>query len=120
MKKTFAAGIACLAILCPFRAVAQPATSVQVLGYSYANITGDATTVVKSGPGTLHTVCLNGVTAAEVITIYDNTAASGTKIGTITAPSGQTLSCQTYDVLFSTGLTLATATQTGDITVSYR
>ena len=116
MKKQIIASVfLILSVVC---ATAQE--NVNVLGYSYANITTDTTTVVKSGPGTLHTVCLNGVTAAEVISIYDNTAGNGTKSGTITAPSGQTLACQSYDVGFQIGLTLVTATQTGDITVSYR
>jgi hypothetical protein len=52
--------------------------------FAYANITTDATTTLKSVPGYLHTVCINTPAATGTITIYDNTAASGTKIGTIT------------------------------------
>ena len=95
------------------------AQQVILAPFNYTNITTDATTTIKSGSGILHNICLNGVTAAEVITIYDNTAASGTKIGTITVPTGQTIGCQRYDVAFKTGLTIVTATQTGDVTVSW-
>lgn len=56
--------------------------------------------------------------ATETITIYDNTAASGTKIGTITV-FASTNPCLTYDVNFTTGLTLVTATASSDLTVSY-
>lgn len=85
----------------------------------YANITGQATTVLKSVPGVLHTICFNKPTATAVITIYDNGAASGTKIGTITIPASPMPVCLTYDVNFGTGLTILTATADSDITVSY-
>lgn len=86
--------------------------------FRYLNITGQATTVVKSSPGVLHTICVNTPAATETITIYDNTAASGTKIGTITV-FASTNPCLTYDVNFTTGLTIVTATANSDITVSY-
>lgn len=93
-----------------------PQTVIAV--YKYLNITGQATTVVKSGSGILHTICVNTPAATETITIYDNTAASGTKIGTITVFAA-TNPCLTYDVNFGTGLTLVTATASSDLTVSY-
>lgn len=81
------------------------------------------TTVVKSGAGVLHTITLNKPVASSVITIYDNTSAAGTKIGTITLP-GTLLTdgphSAIYDVIFSTGLTIVTATGASDITVAYR
>lgn len=91
-----------------------------VPGYSYKNITTDATTTVKSGAGVLHTITFNNPTATEVITVYDNIAASGTIIGTITIPASPQPVTLTYDVAFKTGLTVVTATATGDITVSYQ
>lgn len=94
---------------------------VQTDSHSYANIISNATTTVKSGAGNLHAVCLNKVGAsANTATIYDNTVGSGTKIGTVdTTQAG--VGCLVYDVKFSTGLTIVTATGTaGDITVSYR
>ena len=89
-----------------------------ITAYRYLNITGQATTTVKSGGGILHTICVNTPAATETITIYDNTAASGTKIGTITV-FASTNPCLTYDVNFTTGLTLVTATASSDLTVSY-
>ena len=55
--------------------------------YSYKNITTDATTVVKYGSGVLHTITFNNPVATETVTIYDNTAGSGAKIGEITVPA---------------------------------
>lgn len=93
-------------------------TTLTISAYKYLNITGQATTTVKSGSGILHTICVNTPAATETITIYDNTAASGTKIGTITV-FASTNPCLTYDVNFATGLTLVTATASSDLTVSY-
>jgi hypothetical protein len=87
--------------------------------FEYRNITTDTTTVVKSGPGYLHTVCVNTPAATGTIQIYDNTAASGTKIGLITSFASVS-GCFTYDVAFWTGLTVVTATAAPDITVSFR
>lgn len=95
--------------------------AVLALGaYLYKNITTDTTTVVKSGVGILHTLTFNAPTATTVVTLYDNTAASGTKIGTITVPASPMPVTLTYDVAFSIGLTVVTGTATSDITVSYQ
>ena len=88
--------------------------------FQYQNITGDATTVVKSGPGMLHAITINAGAATETITIYDNTAGSGTKIGTITIPASPQNVTLTYDVNFWIGLTIVTAVAASDITVSFR
>ena len=100
-----------------YEEVAPGSPLVAKVPYSYSHITTDTTTTVKSGAGTLHAVCLNTIAATETITIYDNTAGSGTKIAVITEASGQSPGCLFYDVAFSTGLTLVTATAAGDITV---
>lgn len=88
--------------------------------FSYSNITTQTTTVVKSGAGFLHLLNYTA-TANGVITIYDNTAASGTLIRTITSPATLLQSEVTIhlDVSFSTGLTILTATANQNITVSY-
>lgn len=85
--------------------------------FSYKNISTTTTTVVKSGAGILHAITIN-TTAAAAITVYDNTAGSGTAIATIAASPviGSTF---LYDVSFSTGLTIVTAGNS-NITVSYR
>lgn len=83
---------------------------------SFNNITSNTTTVVKSGAGVLAKLTIN-TTAAGAITIYDNTAASGTKIATL--PASAVVGTYDYDVAFATGLTIVTAASS-DITVSYR
>jgi hypothetical protein len=102
--------------------------------YSFLNITTNTTTTVKSGAGTFagFTVNNNGFTTAGTITIYDNTAGSGTKIGTWTIPiepPGSTVLGTAFfppqlglNASFSTGLTIVTATTAPacDITVLYR
>jgi bifunctional ADP-heptose synthase (sugar kinase/adenylyltransferase) len=82
----------------------------------YKNISTATTTVVDSGAGTLDRIIIN-TTTASTITVYDNTAASGTKIATIAAsvPNGTNL---VYNLKFNTGLTIVTA-GASDITVVY-
>ncbi len=91
------------------------------VGYSWENITGDGTVVLSStGPGILHTITFNKPVATEVVTIYDNTAASGTNlIGTITVPANPLPITLTYDAEYLVGLTIKTATATSDITVTF-
>lgn len=87
----------------------------------FQNITTATTTVVRSGPGVLTRIVNNKKVASGVITIYDNTSAAGTKIGTITSP-GTLLDNQQvyeYDVQFKTGLTIVTSTA-DDLTIVYR
>ena len=85
--------------------------------YAYANIAAAASTLVKTGPGTLRSITVNkGV--AGTITIYDGTTASGTKIGTITMPADW-LGTLTFDAAFAVGLYIVTSVAS-DITVSYR
>lgn len=83
---------------------------------AFKNINSATTTVVKVGGGMLHSITIN-TPVAGAITVFDNTAASGTIIGlvTTTANSQGTL---IYDCEFRTGLTILTATA-NDITVNY-
>lgn len=90
---------------------------------SYLNIAaGQATTVVKSGAGFLHSITFNSAaTATNTTTVYDNTAASGTVIAIPAATTATVPTTLTYDVSFATGLTIITATANGsNMTVSYR
>lgn len=89
--------------------------SVSTNRYSYTNISTATTTVVKSGSGVLGRITVN-TTAAGTITIYDNTAGSGTKIATL--PASVAVGTYEYGVAFSTGLTIVTA-GASDITVAY-
>jgi len=93
--------------------------NVSIKGYSYTNITTSTTTIIKAGPGVLHTICVNTPAATGTLQVYDNTAGSGTKIGLITSFASVS-GCFTYDVAFSTGLTIVTAVATPDFTISWR
>jgi hypothetical protein len=89
--------------------------------FTSVNITlaAPTTTVIKSTPGVLHTITFNKPVATGVITVYDNGAASGTVIATITIPANPQPFTLTYDRGFENGLTIVTATAAQDITVSY-
>lgn len=80
-------------------------------GDNYTNISSATTTAIATGRGTLKRIVCNKAVASGVITVYDNTAGSGTKIATITHPA--TLLQNQYDleynVQFATGLTIVTS-----------
>lgn len=92
-------------------------------GYTYQNITTQTTTTLKSGSGLLKKIIINTPVALGVITIYDNTAASGTKIGTLTLPAALLSTGATsldFGINFTTGLTIVTSGATMDITAVYK
>lgn len=80
---------------------------------NYTNIASATTTTVKSGRGVLKAIIVN-TTAAGAITVYDNTAASGTKIATI--KSSVVEQQFDYNCRFLAGLTIVTGAAS-DITV---
>lgn len=91
--------------------------------FSFSNVTAD--TAVKSGAGFLHTVTIMPTDAAATdgtIVLYDNTAESGTIIGTITVTAAWVAPVTlTFDCSFSTGLYVGfTTTADVNVTVSYR
>lgn len=92
-------------------------------GYTYAHVAaGQATTVIKAAAGTLHSITFGGAaTATNTTTLYDNATGSGTVIG---IPSVTALVAPTtllYDIAFTTGLTIITATANGaDMTVAFK
>lgn len=92
-------------------------------GYEYTNITlaTPTTTSIKIGRGVLGKIIINKPLAGGVIEIFDNTAASGTKIGTITcaATTSDTPISLDYNVVFGVGLTIKTSTAAQDITVAW-
>jgi hypothetical protein len=79
------------------------------------NITTATTTTVKSGAGVLHSIVVNS-TAAGTIIIYNNTTATGTKLGTMKASIVE--GTYLHDSHFDTGLTIVTGAAS-DITVNY-
>lgn len=98
----------------------------------YHNITGNSSVTVKSTSGVLMGILVNNNSTDGVVTIYDNTAASGTLFGTLQlgSPSGGLLSSSgtpgpggwtALNVTFTTGLTVVTTGSTSNnITVVYR
>jgi len=87
-------------------------------GDNYTNVASATTTAVASGIGTLKRIIMNKAVANGVITVYDNTAGSGTKIATITHPAAllQSQYDLEYNVRFTTGLTVVTGS-TDDVTI---
>ena len=91
------------------------------IGSKYRNIATATTTTVKSGRGRLTAIVCNTAVLSGVITIYDNTAASGAVIATITEPA--TLLQNHYDIdykglEFGIGLTIVTSAS-HNLTVIY-
>ncbi len=91
------------------------------VSFTRANITTATTTTPKSGPGALHGIIINKAVASGVITIYDNTAASGAIVGTITFPATLLNNQDSlfYDCQITTGITIVTSAAF-DLTVLYQ
>ncbi len=88
---------------------------VEVRG-KYASVSTATTTLVKVGPGVVNSIRAVGGTMGAV-TIYDNTAASGTVILPAVTPAQSHVLLE--DVAFATGLTIVTAAAT-ILAISYR
>jgi len=91
--------------------------------FAYSLVTSD--TAVKSAPGFLHTLtfsCNDAAPTAGTIDVYDNTAASGTKIFSWTCTTTAFAPCSVIiDAVFATGLYVDfTTTADVNVTVSYR
>lgn len=90
-----------------------------------ARISTVTTTVLKYGPGNLHAIIFGTLpTSSGTITIYDNTAGSGTVLwaGTVVKAAQDSQRPNSVDfkgLAFSTGLTVVTATNAADFTVVY-
>ena len=82
-----------------------------------ARISTATTTILKYGNGSLHKVIVNNPTN-NTITIYDNTAASGTIIALINPGATATPFVLDYHLSFGNGLTIVTA-GTPDLTIVY-
>lgn len=99
---------------------AQPSGALTYPAYSKTPISTNTTTLVLSGAGVLHAICLNDQGASSnTATVYDALTATGTAfaiIDTVTAPG-----CLVYDAAVQTGITVVTGTGTaGHLTVLYR
>lgn len=84
--------------------------------YTPANITTAATTVIKTGSGYVDQIRVIGGTLGAV-TVYDNTAGSGTLLVPTVTPTGNGSLIE--HATFSTGLTIVTAAAT-IIVITYR
>ena len=78
-------------------------------------ISGAATTILKYGAGTVHTIVNND--NAGAMTMYDNTVGAGTIIAVVDL--SKVLGTLTFDAPFSNGLTIVTTGVTPKITVTY-
>lgn len=84
-------------------------------GQEYTYIAANATTLVKTGRGFVHTITI-GLPSASTVTVYDGLDAGGTLIGIFVSsliPYSFTL-----DATFGVGLTIVTA-GTSRVTVTY-
>lgn len=97
--------------------------TVTLAGYNYTNITSQTTTLIKTGPGILHSIIVNSHAASATIEMDDALTHTTPKIGTITLPGTITSAIPIsleYDVEFSTGLSITTGTANADITVVWK
>jgi hypothetical protein len=86
--------------------------------FTYFHISTNTTTVCKSTSGYLKSITINNPGASETVTVYDNSAASGSIIAVIVP----TVTCTLwFEDNLLTGLTIVTAGTTPcDITVNAR
>lgn len=84
----------------------------------YVNISTNQTLVIKQVPGVLGHVVINTKGAsANVLTLYDNTAASGTVIAVIDTTDSTP---REYNLSLQKGLTAVLATGTAaDVTITF-
>lgn len=87
--------------------------------YNYVNITGQTTTLVKSGEGFLHSITFNKPVATGTVEIDDALTNTTPIIGTVTTPANPMPVTLIYDVAFSNGLSITTGVADQNITVSY-
>ncbi len=95
------------------------AAGVYLDGSDFVHITGNGTTVAKTGAGTLHSLLINvsGLLSTRA-TLYDNTSGSGTVIAVVDTTKASSLFM--YNIAFTTGLTIVTSGGAVDLTVTYR
>lgn len=88
---------------------------------SYFQVGTTAGVVLKYGPGNIHGISISAVTQNSVVTLYDNTAASGTVLWSSGAMGAQTIpfSIDMHNIPFSNGLTLVIASANSSALVAY-
>jgi hypothetical protein len=94
------------------------ALMVSPTGHAHNSVTGDEQ--ILSAAGKLHTISIHDITTGGTITVYDNTAESGTVIATLVLAAGEGFMSLHYDVACGTGLYIGYDTNVvGALTVSY-
>lgn len=83
-----------------------------------ANVTTAATTVVKATATVFHGIVINKPGTTDTLTVYSNSAASGTKVATITVATTAVF-YGPYDTPCDSGLTVVSGGTAGDYTVLY-
>jgi hypothetical protein len=87
---------------------------------NYSNIPGILTKTIKTGRGVLSKIILGTTSGSMTVTIYDNTAASGTSIALLSPIANSACTTVVFDCEFTTGLTVVSAgLSSGNITVVY-
>lgn len=89
-----------------------------VSGRSLSHITASAVTVVKNASGVFYDLIVNTPTANN-ITLYNGVDASGVVLGIVNTGSSIVPFQLSYNIPFSTGLTIQTA-GTPDLTVTFK
>ena len=95
--------------------------SVTIGGYNYTRVTSAATTLVKTGPGILHAIVVNKPTSTATIEADDALTNTTPIIGILGAFAASIAPFTvTYDVAFTTGLSVTVGTATVDATVVWK
>lgn len=116
-----------------YKTLANKLINSEALQYraSYSRITGNTTSTVKSGVGVLRGIIIGNNSSGGTVTVYDNTAGSGTVImrlqcgtaaGGLLSSTGipAPLLIGPLGIKFTTGLTVVTAgASSNDITMEY-
>jgi hypothetical protein len=71
-------------------------------GHAHNSVTGNEQILATAGK--LHTITIHDCTTGGTITVYDNTAESGTVIATLTLAAGEGYVSLHYDVACTSGL----------------
>jgi len=87
--------------------------------YRSVNITGQTTTLVKTGGGLLHSITLNNPVATGTIKFNDALTDTTPVLGIITTKTSPMPVTLVYDIEFAVGLTIVTGTASQDITIAY-
>ena len=87
----------------------------------FLHISANGTYVVRQGPCTLYSVVVGTAGASgNSLTVYDNTAASGTIVSVLDTTGSKSGSSVTYDLDMDNGLTVVLASGTAaDVTIIY-